>query len=89
MSRSVLLSLLICAILFLSFTFVNNYLQESHYSGEKMTIIVNKNDTLWEIARKYKNNKNIRKSIHKIKQVNNLSSPVIYPGQKLVIPSEL
>ena len=45
------------------------------------TYIVQKGDTLWSIANKYKI------TVNKLKEVNNLSSNLIVIGEKLIIPS--
>ena len=45
--------------------------------------IVQKGDTLWSIANKYKT------TVNKLKDINNLSSNLIVIGQKLLIPSNI
>ncbi|MGG4145413.1 LysM peptidoglycan-binding domain-containing protein [Paenibacillus algorifonticola] len=56
-------------------------------AGEQ-TVVVTQGDTLWELARKYSDNsEDIRWSVYQIRERNHLSSPDIWPGQKLVIPS--
>ena len=42
-----------------------------------------KGDTLWNIANKYKT------TVSKLKDINNLSSNLIFVGQKLLIPSNV
>lgn len=48
-------------------------------------ISINKGETLWCIAEKYPN-KDPRKFIYEIKEINNLNSSIIYPGQKIKVP---
>ncbi len=52
------------------------------YSGKYRTYIVKEGDTLFDIA------KNHGISLEKLMEVNNLSTDVIYPGQKIIIPLE-
>lgn len=57
------------------------------------TVYVSHGETLWEIARiESKNNEyyakhDIRYILKDIKQLNNLNSSNLYPGQELLIPS--
>lgn len=53
---------------------------------EHVIVIVQEGDTLWEIARKHNPGMDIRKYIYLIEKRNNLSSPLIHPGQQLVLP---
>lgn len=53
---------------------------------EHVIVIVQEGDTLWEIARTHNPGMDIRKYIYLIEKRNNLSSPLIYPGQQLVLP---
>ncbi|WP_338551514.1 LysM peptidoglycan-binding domain-containing protein [Paenibacillus sp. KS-LC4] len=56
-------------------------------AGEQ-TVVVAQGDTLWGIARKFSDSSDdIRWSVFQIRERNQLSSPDIWPGQKLVIPS--
>ncbi len=52
------------------------------YSGKYETYTVKEGDTLFDIA------KNHGISLEKLMEVNNLSTDVIYPGQKIIIPLE-
>jgi hypothetical protein len=51
-------------------------------------ITVKSGDTLWDIAKKYSDNKDIRKYIYDIKEVNNLNSSFIYEGSRIRVPVE-
>ena len=50
------------------------------------TVVVSRGDTLWTIARKVKPGTDPRKTIYQIKQINELDSVNLKPGQTLVIP---
>lgn len=50
------------------------------------TIIVQKNDTLWEIAEKLDYNQDIGYVVRKIQELNSLEDCRIYPGQVLLVP---
>jgi len=50
------------------------------------TLIVQKGDTLWTIARQYRSGDDPRALVHEIKKLNQLSESSIYPGQALKIP---
>jgi len=53
----------------------------------KVSIIVQKGDTLWMIAKPYYDGKiDYREYIYRIRQLNNLKQGVIHPGQVIVIP---
>lgn len=52
-------------------------------------VTVDEGDTLWKIAKEYKNeNEDIRKVIYEIRKINKLDSAVIVPGQILLIPQK-
>ena len=53
----------------------------SKIQDEKNTYIVNKGDTLYNIAKKF------NADINKIKEINNLSNDILSIGQQLIIPS--
>ena len=45
-------------------------------------------DTLWKLARKHVTEKqDIRKFIYEIREINNLETAQIYPGQTIMIPA--
>ncbi|HOJ10821.1 MAG TPA: LysM peptidoglycan-binding domain-containing protein [Clostridiales bacterium] len=47
---------------------------------------IKKGDTLWEIAKANKKGGDIRDFIYNIKEINELSDSIIYPGMVLKIP---
>jgi len=49
-------------------------------------IRVEKGDTLWSIASKNMNGKDIRKTVYEISKLNNIHDSVIYPGDILKLP---
>ena len=49
-------------------------------------IMIKKGDTLWEIALEYFPHTDPRKQVVKIKEINGLQDPTIYPGQRLRLP---
>lgn len=59
------------------------YTKPSKSSNSSNYYIVQKGDTLWNIANKYKT------TVSKLKDINNLSSNLIFVGQKLLIPSNV
>jgi len=54
---------------------------------EYVEITVHRGDTLWSIARTFGDAQtDTRKLVGEICRVNKLDSPVIYPGQRLLVP---
>ncbi|KUP96746.1 LysM peptidoglycan-binding domain-containing protein [Thermobifida cellulosilytica] len=51
------------------------------------TLIVNEGDTLWEIAERIRPAEDPRKTVDELVEINNLTGPVLTPGQELVLPS--
>ena len=49
---------------------------------------IKKGESLWSIAAKYHNSNNVdlRKIIYEIKNLNNIDSAVITPGEEIIIP---
>jgi hypothetical protein len=50
------------------------------------TVVVQSNDTLWEIAERLGTYKDIRYTVQEIKKLNGLRDSTIYPGQELLVP---
>lgn len=53
---------------------------------EPVHVVVQEGDTLWAIAKEHNPGMDIRRYIYLIEKTNGLSSPIIFPGQVLVIP---
>lgn len=50
-------------------------------------VVVHRKDTLWTIAEEVTPpGQDVRNTIYKIRKINNLSSAVLHPGQRLLIP---
>ena len=78
--RIIMVAFIITIILFLSTRVASNK------SVTDDRIIVQKDDTLWEIARRYKApNEDIRSYIYKLQKLNNVKN-IIYPGDVLTLP---
>lgn len=50
-------------------------------------VFVREGETLWKIAQKLNGDGDIREFIHQIKKLNKLEHSVIYPGQRLIVPT--
>ncbi|MBQ6401610.1 MAG: LysM peptidoglycan-binding domain-containing protein [Firmicutes bacterium] len=54
------------------------------------TYTVSSGDTLWSIAEEYKSDgTDIRKAVYVISQLNDMHAEDLYPGDELIIPTEL
>ncbi len=84
-NRLLLLVLAVAAGIFL----VYNIYAKGNDSEDYTVVTVEKGETLWSIAQKYIVNEKMdpRSLISKIKKLNNLDSPIIHPGDKLLIPT--
>lgn len=55
---------------------------------EYETIVIEQGDTLWDIAREYYPDKEVRSAIYEIKKVNGIESSTIYEGQIIKVPKQ-
>ena len=91
--KKVVLSLIIIILLAISLIIMLGGKTSSHVEKTLKTVCVSYGETLWEIARiESKNNEyyakhDIRYIVKDIKQLNNLNSSELFPGQELLIPS--
>lgn len=80
---AVLVSVMILITVFLSIY------ADSKKEVQLMEVVVKSGDTLWSIAHTYDRSNgdiDIRKLIYEIKELNQLTSAQIYPGQVIYIP---
>ena len=85
MPRIVSITLVLCLMIALALAAVDA-LNVSGFENERV-VVVQKNDTLWQIAEKYCGDDiDIRKAVHQIRKVNGLEDATIYPGQELIVP---
>lgn len=84
-NRLVISSIFLTLLLASLFTFTANAFNKPQ---EQFTeVIVHKDDTLWTIAERITPNKgDIRDTVYNIRKINHLSSPVLQPGQRILIP---
>lgn len=54
--------------------------------GKYETVVVKRGETLWDLAKEYRGNTDIRRYIEKIKEVNGLKESTIYEGDILKMP---
>lgn len=62
---------------------------KSNKEVETIDYTISRGQTLWSIAREYTpDNKDIRETIHEIRELNNLTDATIYEGQTIKIKIE-
>lgn len=49
-------------------------------------VVVNSGDTLWSIAEKYSNNKDIRHFIYNLEKINHIDSGTLYADTVILVP---
>ena len=86
---SMFLIVVLCSTLFISLTFA-----DSNSPKQYVQITVAYGDTVWSIASEFnhkyfEDQKDIRKIIHYINEENQINSNIIYPGDEIIIPSEI
>lgn len=77
--------IILVSILF-SCTFLAATVNGADTNAEYTTVTVEQGDTLWDLAREYNKEGDIRKYIHKIEKVNNLTDNIIFEGDILKLP---
>ncbi|RQD77982.1 MAG: LysM peptidoglycan-binding domain-containing protein [Candidatus Syntrophonatronum acetioxidans] len=85
--RIILFIFLIVMILFSISLGYGQKVEEKKEGSSYLIVTVREGDTLWNIACEHgSKGKDIRSIVHKIRQINQLESPVVYPGQQIRIP---
>lgn len=60
----------------------------SGYRGPQYKeVFVNSGDTLWSIAEKYSNNKDIRHFIYNLKEINDIDTDELYADTVILVPT--
>lgn len=64
------------------------YEQISYDAAGTTTIVVEAEDTLWDIAKELRSDseQDLRNVVQEIQELNGLDNPTIYPGQELIVP---
>lgn len=76
----------ILTVLFSSVAFAANVKGADTGTDEYVSVIVEKGDTLWDIAREYNQSGDLRKYIRRVERINNLTDGLIYEGDVLKLP---
>jgi phosphohistidine swiveling domain-containing protein len=80
-------------ILFSGFTVMRTFASGSHVDAEtaaEAIVYADTGDTLWELAASLKKDSmDIRQAVHLIMERNNLTSPAIQSGQKIIVPGSV
>ena len=92
--RKFTLSLIIIILLVIGLTILMGNSKTSSFAETKYKrIYVSTGETLWEIAKiesannNYYNDRDVRAIIKDIRDINNLDTSNLFPGQELIIPS--
>ena len=51
------------------------------------TVVVQEGDTLWEIASRAADGRDVREVVHELEELNALSGPELVEGQRLTVPT--
>ena len=74
------------ALFILGYTFAQHGAAAGNQA--RLTYVVQPGDSLWSIARQHSTPKqDVRLVVYRLQQINKLASPIIQPGQCLVIPT--
>jgi|CZCB01.1.fsa_nt_gi nucleoid-associated protein YgaU len=76
----VMLTVLLCVLVFA--VAVNGADSGENYE----TVVVKRGDTLWDLAKAYRGNTEIRRYIEKIREINGLKDSTIYEGDVIKLP---
>ncbi len=80
-------------MLFSGFTLMRSFASSGEQvpaSGEEIVVAVDSGDTLWELARAYKDPAiDTRQAVHVLMERNGLSAPDLQIGQDLIFPVDI
>lgn len=80
-------------LLFSGFTLMRSFASTGELepaSNDEIVISVDSGDTLWELARTYKDPAlDTRQAVHVLMERNRLSSPALQSGQELIFPADI
>ena len=60
--------------------------EEAEPAPQQQTHTVQSGDTLWSLAGRYGPNQDPRRFIYEIQTINRITSPRVFPGQKIILP---
>lgn len=73
--------------LFLTGLLIHKDIPQTDYHRDTIAIVVAAGDTVWSIAKEHQEQGgDLRPLIYEIGRLNELKSPIIYPGQILLLP---
>ena len=83
------LLILIMVMILMVFPVYKKVKSEKINKTKYIYVTVKNGDTVWKIAKKHNiNKKDIRKLVYEIREINDLDSLIIYPGQLIKVPTE-
>lgn len=85
-SKTFVPSLLLLTITALFISFEPGQARSSSASDYR-TVTVREGETLWKIAKENTENGDVGELVHHIRKLNNLSTSLIQPGQRLIVPT--
>lgn len=81
-----LAGLVLITVAFASFGSLSNASDEPLSYGATQTVTIHAGDTLWDLARGVTGGADVDAMVNEIMDMNNLTSALVRPGQKLRIP---
>ncbi len=85
----VVVTLVMLAVVLVAFTMFSGYSAATREVGTRVdtrTVVVDQGDTLWAIAAKAADDRDVREVVHEIQRLNSLSGPELVEGQELAVP---
>lgn len=82
--RTITFICIVSTLLLAITVFATNHKPKTQVSYK--TVVIEEGDTLWEYAKKYYPDREIRSAIYELKKINNLKDSTIYEGQTIKVP---